>query len=48
MMRKYDFTGDLDTIGKACGFGVAIAVDDPNEKYIGTFRDDLPHGICIF
>ena len=23
-------------------------MDDPEDKYIGTFLDDLPHGFCKF
>ena len=44
----YDYVGEVDSKGKACGHGVATKFDDPDFKYIGTFIDDKPEGIGKF
>ena len=41
----YEYVGDVDSRGKACGSGVATKVGEPDFKYIGTFFNDLPEGI---
>ena len=40
------YTGEIDQAGRACGQGTAIKVDDPDDRYEGTFLNDLPHGFC--
>ena len=41
----YDYVGEVDSKGKACGHGVATKCDDSDFKYIGNFIDDKPEGI---
>ena len=44
--EQYIYSGEIDQSGHACGQGTAIKIDDPEDKYIGTFLNDLPHGFC--
>ena len=36
--------GELDSKGEACGFGVAVCVDNPHQKNEGIFFDNKLHG----
>ena len=40
-----EYTGELDSEGQACGIGTAVRLDDPTEKWEGTFMNDKPHGL---
>ena len=42
---KYNYSGEIDNDGAATGFGIAVNDDDPSYKFIGTFLDNLPHGL---
>ena len=42
---KYNYSGEIDNDGTATGFGIAVNDDDPSYKFIGTFLDNLPHGL---
>ena len=42
MICKYK--GDLDSEGKACGFGEAINISS-YDGFVGTFFNDRPHGL---
>ena len=42
---KYNYSGEIDDNGSATGFGIAINDEDPSYKFIGTFFDNLPHGL---
>ena len=39
-IKEYDYTGEVDQNGKACGQGVAVFVNDKDMRYEGTFLDD--------
>ena len=41
--ESLNYTGEIDTQGKACGNG---KVSNDSQEVIGTFLNDLPHGIC--
>ena len=50
--QKFDYEGEIDEEGEACGVGVATVV--PGEitetyvtEYRGTFRQNLPFGIVV-
>ena len=36
----FEYTGELDQKGKACGFGVAVDKKDTEIVYEGTFLDN--------
>ena len=38
------YMGELDSEGEACGFGVAICVDNPHQRNEGIFYDNKLHG----
>ena len=40
-----EYTGELDSEGHACGVGIAVRLDDPRERWEGTFCHDKPHGV---
>lgn len=40
------YTGEVDQNGNVCGSGVAISVENPNQKYELTSFDGRAHGIC--
>ena len=42
--REYDYEGEIDKKGKACGFGEA-ARTDKDKVYAGTFLNDMKHGL---
>ena len=42
---KYDYIGQTDVYGKACGWGVATKIGG-KEKIEGSFLNDLPNGLC--
>ena len=46
--KKFNYKGEVDSQGKACGRGTAIRVIDRHNKRIktGTFFSDLIHGLC--
>ena len=44
--REYSYSGELDSDGKACGYG--IAVSDDTETLSGTFLNNKIHGIGKF
>ena len=44
--NKYLYTGEIDELGGAYGFGVAVKVNDPTWRFEGTFNFDAAHGIC--
>ena len=49
--QTFDYEGEIDTKGKACGFGkVANQKNDVRLKYTyeGTFIDDRGHGMGKF
>ena len=46
--RTFDYIGELDEDGKACGRGIATSRAYPREQYTGTFFNDLYEGIGIF
>ena len=39
------YTGEVDQEGKACGFGTAVSIDNPDKRYTGTFANGLIHGL---
>ena len=43
--EPYQYTGEVDRQGKACGVGYAKK-NGSNASYRGTFFNDLPEGIC--
>ena len=44
--QQYQYVGELDPQGKACGYGIATRVDDATWRYEGTFLDDKLEGLC--
>ena len=44
--RNYKYYGEVDKEGQACGEGHAVSVKLPEFKYVGTFLNNKPHGIC--
>ena len=44
----YDYEGEIDEQGKACGYGIAVSVKEPDSRWEGTFQNDLPHGFCRY
>ena len=41
----YDYIGQLNSYGKACGLGVAVNVNNNNERFEGTWLGDKRHGV---
>ena len=41
---EWDYEGDVDEYGQACGYGTAVSKENGN-VYKGTWLDNLPHGI---
>ena len=41
---EYNYKGDLDSEGRACGFGEAMK-QTSYAGFIGTFLNDRPHGL---
>ena len=41
---KYRYEGDLDSEGRACGFGEAVKTNS-YDAFRGTFFNDRPHGL---
>lgn len=37
---QYRYSGELDSDGKATGYGTAVGVVNPGYRYRGTFLDD--------
>ena len=46
-MPYFEYKGELDMEGKACGHGVAVHSKDPTIRYVGTWLDDEYHGIGV-
>ena len=44
--KKWNYDGEFDADGKAFGYGIAVDSFLDDIKYTGTFRDNLPHGLC--
>ena len=44
--EKFDYDGELDSEGRACGHGTAMRYRAPWIKITGTWLNDLPHGVC--
>ena len=40
----YDYTGELDECGHACGFGVAVNTNKNHDWINGTWLEDKEHG----
>ena len=40
----WEYDGEIDDRGNACGQGVAVLADDSKEVFRGTFLDDKRHG----
>ena len=40
-----DYEGELDGEDKACGEGNAVAVNIADLSFIGTWKNDMRHGI---
>ena len=47
MGLEWDYFGELDSNGNACGYGIARYSSFVNLKYEGTFLDNKYHGICM-
>ena len=43
---KFDYNGEVDSEGNACGFGEAVQPDEPSVKIRGTFLSNKAHGYC--
>ena len=43
--RRYNYTGEMDLQGRACGFGEARDCEFPDLVYHGTFLNDEKHGL---
>ena len=41
---EYNYKGDLDSEGRACGFGEAVKTNS-YDAFRGTFFNDRPHGL---
>ena len=41
---QFLYTGEVDLQDNLCGLGTAIDVDDPNQKYEGTYLNGKRHG----
>ena len=33
----YDYEGEIDEQGKACGYGIAVSIKEPDSRWEGTF-----------
>ena len=44
--EAYDYRGELDREGRACGYGIAVRTNDSTWRYEGTFLDDKIEGLC--
>ena len=44
LISEYDYTGELDEHGYACGFGVAVKTNNNHDRIIGTWLEDKEHG----
>ena len=42
--REYDYKGEIDKKGKACGYGESTLVNS-DQTYKGTFLNDMKHGL---
>ena len=42
---KYEYTGELDKDGNACGFGIAVGEIDKDARYESTWFQNKRHGI---
>ena len=49
--NQYLYTGEVDLSDELCGSGSLVSIDDPNNKYQGTFLNGDIHGfgksICM-
>ena len=43
--RPFLYSGEVDKLGKACGTGLAVLLDDPHVRYEGTFFNDQVCGL---
>ena len=43
--EKYEYTGELDKDGNACGFGIAVGEIDKDARYESTWFQNKRHGI---
>ena len=45
---EYEYTGELDENGLACGEGIALQKFNNKYAYKGSFADDFWHGVCKY
>ena len=46
--KTWNYAGEIDDYGKACGMGTITNAADPKEIRKVTFLNDVCHGFCKF
>ena len=44
--EEYHYLGEVDEKQNAFGRGIAKCIRDPKKFYEGTFKNNVPHGLC--